>query len=327
VSDEKNNAWQEFKKLLSKSSSEILESFLKASLNRFLGSGATSQQRSEAEGLIAEISRQITNRLIKDKFPLRGKVHVPPHLDVFLSNEDYQKWGRAKLGLLTQELSDISMEIAQQISGGSPVVTEFIRVKLQIDIELLKGRVRVESNWNESDERLSEKIIPIDPPIVVRSYSSDGSKGDTVPTEQIDEEETKLRETVRSDHEKTEPFDPDETEYFFGEEQDDTTRFKPVIINVWRDGQPESRLSFRQNKIIIGRNSQTGVVDVHLPEKKVHRRHAEIEIDESDHLWVSALGTRPISVDGEKLERGNRRHLKPGQSIQIHNFDIKIERD
>lgn len=326
MSKHQNAAWKDLKNAISNSIKKISETFVDKARSRFQNDISTAQYRNDVEKLIDEVSREITVELKSKKFPLRGKAHFPSHIQIFLSSVDYQDWGVVKLDELTAELSDLCMDIARELGGKLPVANDFIKVKLEIGPSLGKGQVQIYSQWSESsDVQDQEQDIEFLSQVVVGSYiPSKKEQGVTKLSDQAeteDEEITQPRNYNSPLHsDDTEPYDPDATEYFSENEE-----YPLIKVEVWKNEIPDFELFVRRKKLIIGRNSKVESVDVHLPDSKVHRRHAEVIIeDTSPAFTLTACGERPILIGDKRLADGESISFESGASFKIHNFSVKL---
>ena len=88
-------------------------------------------------------------------------------------------------------------------------------------------------------------------------------------------------------------------------------------------GDPEVFKSSKA-KIEIGRGSKDFPVDVKLDgDQEISRKHAILTKQESA-FKLECVGRNAIEVDGREIQPGESAEVKPGQTIKVGIYELKI---
>lgn len=246
------------------------------------------QQLSEWDEFFVKIAREVETVMKKEMFtPPGGPTYLPGEYIIYLSKEDDTLWqGRKREGLEEGLRTGLSKR-ARELVGDKVLKTEKIALSLGVDGALSKGRVRVQAVWDDDSPRteVTARKKKQAPPVV------------------------------------PEPAAP--------AEESEMTIVRPraplFSINYTRDGGEVLTYNSFKAKIEIGRGSKDFPVDMKFEgDQEISRKQASIERLDSGSYKIECLGRNSIDVDGHELQPGEHAELKPGQTIKVGVYELKI---
>lgn len=249
-------------------------------------------QLSEWDEFFVKIAREVETVMKREMFtPPGGQTYLPGEYIIYLSKEDDAVWQGRKREGLEEGLAVSLSQRAKEMVGGKSLKTDKIALSLSIDGALNKGSVRVQAVWDDNSpktEVTARKSKPTPKPIEVEP-------GNTEPLIDEDGDKTLVR-----------------------------PRAPLFTVNFQRQGgEPESFKSSKA-KIEIGRGSKDFPVDVKLDgDQEVSRKHAILTKQESG-FKLECVGRNAIEVDGREIQPGENAEVKPGQTIKIGIYELKI---
>ncbi len=270
-------------------------------------------QRHKTEEFLIVIAKEIDAVLREQMFRKPGgAVYFPGEIVVYLSEDDDSQWRGARRAAFEEALQQVTMDVAKDLAVDAPLSVNSIKIDLKTDATLNKNQVYARGIWEEeTDTNVSfEKF----------------AKAKTPVPEIIEEKPLEIHPIFDSS-EDTE-FAAEDTEFYQENEDTDFQRaIEPFKIEVWRDGKKESSQTFKQRRIVIGRDSQQGKVDVHLGDsQKISRTHAVLEIDEDGKFRLTSESKNPTRLAGKSLNQGETEQVKFNQTIQILDFTLKLKK-
>lgn len=263
-----------------------------------LGEGFEKTSKNEVEEFLAQVSRTISNLMLMKKFVIaNGRVFLPDHYIVFLSpQKDKEFQGRMREYFL-EGLQYLSEEAAGEIVGKSSINQVPIKVELRVDGTLMNSSIDY------------------------RVQVFDGKTGKTETFEsrsKIEDEET----IVQIDEENT-IVDPEATIVEWKKPQMPTETLYRIDITF--QGTFEKEFSVTKSQIKIGRPSRNSDLDIELPNGKVSRLHATLNLDNAGNVWLTHKGQNPTKVNGLSCNFEEKRLVKPGQKIEIEDYVLIIK--
>ncbi len=258
------------------------------------------QQLSEWDEFFVKIAREVETVMKREMFtPPGGQTYLPGEYIIYLSKDDDSMWQGRKREGLEEGLAMSLSERAKEMVGGKSLKTDKIALSLSIDGALNKGQVRVQAVW--------------------------------------DDDSPKTQVTARKKKPKAEPqlgVTPGDTEPLFpndaaGDANDmERTIIRPraplYVINFIRQGGDPEVFKSNKAKVEIGRGSKDFPVDVKLDgDQEISRKHAILSKQEGV-FKLECVGRNAIEVDGREIQPGANGEVKPGQTIKIGIYELKI---
>ncbi|MBP6823459.1 MAG: FHA domain-containing protein [Acidobacteria bacterium] len=256
------------------------------------------QQLSEWDEFFVKIAREVETVMKREMFtPPGGQTYLPGEYIIYLSKEDDAMWQGRKREGLEEGLAVSLSQRAKDMVGGKSLKTDKIALSLSIDGALNKGGVRVQAVWDDDSPRTevtARKKKPEPKPVAVEP-------GNTEPLEGDDGDRTLVR-----------------------------PRAPLFTINFTRQGGEQETLKSSKAKIEIGRGSKDFPVDVKLDgDQEVSRKHAILTkqanpVNSESLFKLECIGRNAIEVDGREIQPGENTEVKPGQTIKIGIYELKI---
>ncbi len=260
--------------------------------------GFEKPSKNEVEEFLAQISRTISNLMLMKKFVIaNGRVFLPDHYIVFLSPQKDKEFQGRMREMFLEGLQCLGEEAASEIVGKSSINQIPIKVELRVDGTLMSSSLDY------------------------RVQVFDGKTGKTETFEshsKIEDEET----IVQIDEEKT-IVDPEATIVEWKKTQTFTKTLYRIDISF--QGAFEKEVSINKPQIKIGRPSRSSDVDIELPNGKVSRRHATLDLDNAGNIWLTHKGQNQTKVNGLSCNFEEKRLVKPGQKIEIEDYVLVIK--
>lgn len=253
------------------------------------------QQLSEWDEFFVRIAREVETVMKKEMFtPPGGQTYLPGEYIIYLSKDDDSMWQGRKREGLEEGLAVSLSQRAKEMVGGKSLKTDKIALSLSIDGSLNKGQVRVQAVWDDNSpktEVTARKRKPTPEPEI----QLDTTPGSTEPLYPEDGERTIIR-----------------------------PRAPLFVINFIRQGGDAEVFKSSKAKIEIGRGSKDFPVDVKLDgDQEISRKHAILTKQESA-FKLECVGRNAIEVDGREIQPGESAEVKPGQTIKVGIYELKI---
>lgn len=290
---------------------------------------AQIKPRSKAEEFIVKIARAVETVMQAEMVPLpQGTTIIPTEYTIFLSEEDDKEWRGVKRKGLEQGLYHILADRAREIAGRKKLDLKSFDLELRIDGTLEKGDVRVQHNWEESDNKTD--VLPnIDP------RAADGPSKKTT---MVTDPNIKVRTGNSKDlhqHVPTPAVFPTnirQAEPLPSEEGDEMTAVKPrsaelYRLEVWRNHVRQSVVPIYDREIVIGRGSKSKPVNVPLSgDVEISRRHLTLITDGNGNFWAVNEGKNAAELNNYELPSGQRVPVRVGTPIAICSYVLRIQR-
>lgn len=247
------------------------------------------QNKSESEVFLQKLLNSIEELLEKEiiRIPNTNKAYVPEKVLVFLSTQIDKNFNEVKRQFFEQSLSVLIFERAKEMAGNLDLTAPKIVVEILVNAGLYDNEIEVRVGAN--DDSTIQDVAPFNPPGTIESDKTLEERG-----------------TI-----------------------DDFDTFMGILfrIEIWQAGKKLSEIPVVQRRIIIGRDDAHKIGHLRLPteNRKISRTHAELEMDENDRVWVTALHKNPVIVDGQVLRNGEKTALGEDGEIQIYDFILKLE--
>lgn len=249
--------------------------------------------RSKSERYLLELAQAIELVLSEEitRIPNTQKTYIPAKFKVFISEEQNKTFPKEKRAVFEEGLSAIMMEKAQEIAGQLQLTAKSIKIELSGDANLSGDEIEVRA-VSEASQTV-EKIFAV--------------------AQQQSPPENRRRETIN----EGDTID------------DDAFDFKPLYrLEVWRENKKIDDFPILKNKITVGREDDEKEANILLPTEnlKISRFHAEINLNESNEIWVTAKHAKnPVVVAGQELRNGEQARLGADGEIRIYDFTLKIK--
>ncbi|MEO6725049.1 MAG: FHA domain-containing protein [Blastocatellia bacterium] len=256
------------------------------------------QQLSEWDEFFVKIAREVETVMKREMFtPPGGQTYLPGEYIIYLSKDDDSMWQGRKREGLEEGLAMSLSERAKEMVGGKSLKTDKIALSLSIDGTLNKGQVRVQAVWDDDSPKtqVTARKKKVKAELSV-------APGDTDPLYPIDPAN-----------------DPNDIE---------RTVVRPraplYVINFIRQGGEPEVFKSNKAKIEMGRGSKDFPVDVKLDgDQEISRKHAILSKQEGV-FKLECVGRNAIEVDGREIQPGTNGEVKPGQTIKIGIYELKI---
>ncbi len=97
-------------------------------------------------------------------------------------------------------------------------------------------------------------------------------------------------------------------------------------LEIWRNGVRQNVVPIYQSEISVGRGSKSKPVDISLAgDPEISRRHLLIVTDNSNNYWVINEGRNPAMINNYELPSGQRVPLKPGVTLAVCSYVLRIQ--
>jgi hypothetical protein len=255
------------------------------------------QQLSEWDEFFVRIAREVETVMKKEMFtPPGGQTYLPGEYIIFLSKDDDSMWQGRKREGLEEGLAISLSQRAKELVGGKSLKTDKIALSLSIDGALNRGQVRVQAVWDDNSPRTEVTARKKKPKAEAPAEAViDATPGNTEPLYPEDGERTIIR-----------------------------PRAPLFIVNFIRQGGEPEVFKSNKAKIEIGRGSKDFPVDVKLDgDQEISRKHAILTKQEAG-FKLECVGRNAIEVDGREIQPGESAEVKPGQTIKVGIYELKI---
>ena len=241
---------------------------------------------------------------------------------------------------LEQGLYHILAERAKEIAGKKKLETRSFVLELRIDATLEKGEVRVQHSWEDSTSNKTGVLArPKSSPeskAAPQSVNNRSTSPNVIPPPADYLPPLPSRtgfETVRRDPsgvpgtmpgisvERAVP--PDEAEQMTNVRPRAKELYK---LEIWLNNIRQNVVPVFNKEIVIGRGSRSKPVDIALSgDPEISRRHAVIGTDGQGSFWVINEGRNNAMIGNYELATGQRVPLKPGVSLSICSYVLRIQ--
>lgn len=259
------------------------------------------QQLSEWDEFFVKIAREVEVVMKREMFtPPGGQTYLPGEYIIYLSKDDDAMWQGRKREGLEEGLAVSLSQRAKDLVGGKSLKTDKIALSLSIDGTLNKGQVRVQAVWDDDSPKTEvtarkKKPKAEVPPEVSPEIPIDVTPGNTEPLNGEDGDKTLVR-----------------------------PRAPLFIVNFIRQGGDPEVFKSGKAKIEMGRGSKDFPVDVKLDgDQEISRKHA-ILTKQENAFKLECVGRNAIEVDGREIQPGEHAEVKPGQTIKVGIYELKI---
>ncbi|MDQ3014129.1 MAG: FHA domain-containing protein [Acidobacteriota bacterium] len=258
------------------------------------------QQLSEWDEFFVKIAREVETVMKREMFtPPGGQTYLPGEYIIYLSKDDDSMWQGRKREGLEEGLAMSLSQRAKEMVGGKSLKTDKIALSLSIDGALNKGQVRVQAVWDDDSPKTQVTARKKKPSVQPQLSVVPGDTEPLNPNDPANDPNDIERTVVRP-------------------------RAPLYVINFIRQGgEPEV---FKSNKVKIemGRGSKDFPVDVKLDgDQEISRKHAILSKQEGV-FKLECVGRNAIEVDGREIQPGANGEVKPGQTIKIGIYELKI---
>ncbi len=222
------------------------------------------------------------------RIPNTNKTYIPEKFLVFLSAETDKTLRDDKRKFFEQSLSALILERAKEMAGSLELTSKTIAVEILVNAVLEDDEIEVKVS--SDNETVKSKTIEF-----VQSA-----------------EKVKINETIE-DVGTIDDFDT-----FIG------ILFR---VEIWQTGKKINDIPIIQRKNTIGRDDAEKIANLRLPteNRKISRTHAEIVLDETGEVWITALHKNPTIVSGKAVRNGEKAKLDADGEIQIYDFTLKLK--
>lgn len=95
-------------------------------------------------------------------------------------------------------------------------------------------------------------------------------------------------------------------------------------LRVWIDGEQHSDIS---ENVIKAHDNKSAIRNLRLPteNRKISHTNAEINLEENNNIWITALHKNPTIVSGKAIRNGEKAKLGADHEIQIYDFRLRLK--
>lgn len=300
---------------------------------------AQIKPRSRAEEYIVKIARAIEGVMQDEMVPLpQGTAMIPTEYIIFLNAGDDREWQGVKRRGLEQGLYHILAERAREIAGKRKLETKSFAIELRIDGTLEKGEIRVQHGWEDSSSGKTgvlarPKSGSLDKPAAKPQSGQPAPRSASV-YQAPSRSETPVfvsgstspniipRTMPQANIQQAEPL---------GEEAEVLTNVRKRVqelysLEIWANGVRQNLVPIFNKQITIGRGSKSKPVDLPLSgDPEISRRHLTLITDGKGNFWAVNEGRNPAMMNNNELPHGQRVQLKPGSSIIVCSYVLRIQ--
>jgi hypothetical protein len=303
---------------------------------------AQVKPRSEAEGFIVKIAREVESVMQKEMVPLpQGTTIIPSEYIIFLSSDDDKDWQGVKRRGLEQGLYHILAERAREIAGKRKLETKSFVIELRVDATLAKGEIRVQHSWEDANNKTGvlarpknlpevqkaepkPQVNPEPDPLLQLGHSSQATNPNIRFSPQPSGEMSGATTMANSSIQQAVPVPPED-----GEEMTrvgSRTGRELYKLEVWRGGVRQNVIPVFQNEIIVGRGSKSKPVDIPLAgDVEISRRHLSLHTDGNGKFWAVNEGKNPATINNYELPAGQQVQLTPGVPLNVCSYMLRIQ--
>ena len=303
---------------------------------------AQVKPRSQSEEFIVKIARAVEAVMQKEMLPLpQGTTIIPSEYTIFMNADDDREWQGVKRRGLEQGLYHILAERAKEIAGKKKLETKSFVLELRIDATLEKGEVRVQHSWEDSTSNktgvLARPKSAPDPKPRPEQADDHATSPNVIPppSDYLPPMPSRTGfETVRrgpSAVPGTMPNISVPKSAVASDEGEQMTNVRPRAtelykLEIWLNNVRQNVVPIFNKETVIGRGSRSKPVDIALTgDPEISRRHAVIGTDGQGNYWVINEGRNNAMIGTYELATGQRVPLKPGVSLAIGSYMLRIQ--
>jgi hypothetical protein len=304
---------------------------------------AQVKPRSLAEEFIVKIARAVEAVMQKEMLPLpQGTTIIPSEYTIFLNPEDDKEWQGVKRRGLEQGLYHILAERAKEIAGKKKLETKSFVIELRIDATLEKGEVRIQHSWEDSTSNKTGVLARPKPAAEHKQpspvFPAGGTSPNVIPppSDYLPPQPSRTGfETVARGPGSVPGTIPemklDRAVPIREEDPEQMTNVRPRAtelykLEIWLNNVRQNVVPIFNREIVIGRGSSSKPVDITLSgDPEISRRHAVIGTDGEGNFWVINEGRNNAMIGTYELATGQRVPLKPGVSLSICSYVLRIQ--
>lgn len=246
--------------------------------------------KSSSELFLQQLLSSIEGLLKQEitRIPNTNKTYIPEKFLVFLSAETDKTLRDDKRRFFEQSLGALILERAKEMAGNLELTSKKIAVEILINAVLEDDEIEVKVS--SDNETVKSKTIEF-----VRS-------AEKIKTNQTIEDVGTI---------------------------DDFDTFMGILfrVEIWQTGKKLNDIPIIQRKNTIGRDDADKIANLRLPteNRKISRTHAEINLDENNDIWVTAIHKNPTIISGKAIRNGEKAKLGADGEIQIYDFTLKLK--
>jgi hypothetical protein len=304
---------------------------------------AQVKPRSEAEEFIVKIARAVEAVMQKEMLPLpQGTTIIPSEYTIFMNADDDREWQGVKRRGLEQGLYHILAERAKEIAGKKKLETKSFVLELRIDATLEKGTVRVQHSWEDSTSNKTGVLARPKPAPEAKPHPTPAKARSTSPNmipppaDYLPPQPSRTGfETVRRDPSNVPRTMPnisvDQAVPDTDDGSEQMTNVRPRVkelykLEIWLNNVRQNVVPIFNREIAVGRGSRSKPVDIALSgDPEISRRHLTIGTDGSGTFWVINEGRNNAMIGNYELATGQRVPLKPGVSLAVCSYVLRIQ--
>ena len=249
--------------------------------------------KSESERFLQKLKDAIEDILHEEitRVPNTNKAYIPERFIVFISEEAGNNLREDKRSFFEQGLSSIVLETAKEMAGRLELTSKKIKVNISINATLEDDEVEVRAMSEDVQQTIERMVSESQLETIEMPENSSG------------------KDTIRD----------------VGTIRDEDFGIL-YRVEIWESGKKVNDLPVILRKNTIGRDDDEKVSNLRLPteNRKISRIHAEISLEESGELWVTALHENPTIVGKTVIRNGERARLGLDREIHIYDFLLKI---
>lgn len=295
---------------------------------------AQVKPRSASEEFIVKIARAIESVMQNEMLPLpQGTTIIPSEYTIFLNAEDDKEWQGVKRRGLEQGLYHILAERAKEIAGKKKLETKSFIIELRIDATLEKGEIRVQHSWEDSTSNKTGVLTrPRDlPPAAAWSPKpATGRATDPnvvapkyVPPPPFDQTGAVPKTISDPNIQQAIPIAEEDGEMMTNVRSRVAELYK---LEIWLNNVRQNVVPIFNKEISVGRGSRSKPVDIALSgDPEISRRHCTIGTDGKGNFWVVNEGRNNAMIGTYELATGQRVPLKPGTSLAVCSYILRIQ--
>jgi hypothetical protein len=303
---------------------------------------AQVKPRSEAEEFIVKIARAVEAVMQKEMLPLpQGTTIIPSEYTIFMNPDDDREWQGVKRRGLEQGLYHILAERAKEIAGKKKLETKSFVLELRIDATLEKGKVRVQHSWEDSTSNKTGVLARPKPAPEAKPMPQSATARATSPNmipppaDYLPPQPSRTGfETVRRGSQEVPGTMPNislDQPVTSVEEGEQMTNVRPRAkelykLEIWLNNVRQNIVPIFNREIAVGRGSRSKPVDIALSgDPEISRRHLTIGTDGNGTYWVINEGRNNAMIGNYELATGQRVPLKPGVSLAVCSYVLRIQ--
>lgn len=290
------------------------------------------ENKSESELFLQKLLNSVEALLKQEiiRIPNTNKAYVPEKYLVFISTEADKTLRDDKRKFFEQTLNALILERAKELAGKLELTSKKLAVELLVNAVLEAEEIEVKIG--SENKEIRDKTIQF----VLNDEKLKLNKTFEIPKTDDKTFDSKIEKTFKPQNDKT--FNPsprnDQTIDDLGTMDDlgtidDFETFMGILfrVEIWQAGKKINEIPIVKKEVTIGRDDADKVANLRLPtdNRKISRTHAELRLEESGELWVTALHKNPTIVSGKPIRNSEWAKVEADGEIQIYDFTLKIK--